>query len=355
MLMGGWKYIDLPRAECYDVRTDPGEKDDVISSETARVDRMRYRLEEWMTQSRQRNVDAVRAISPEERRRLESLGYISPGAARAEGKALPDPKDLIAGWTENVTGKTLLDSGDAAGAEAHLLKAIELNPVFFNPYIDVARLRIGRGDIEGGLSILKRGADNNPEDAAIKIEYARALGDADRLDEALAVLREAEKRMVYGQHETVEFMIGVTLSRMDRFAEAAGRFRRALEIEPDNPVTARELGYCLYQSGNHSEAVSFYKQAETGMPDDPVIAAELALCQAALKDYAAASASFEKAVRLGPSQQVYFNYALMTAEAGDLRKAADLMAASLRQAPQDPRMAAKASSLLEEWKNRLSR
>jgi len=160
--------------------------------------------------------------------------------------------------------------------------------------------------------------------------------------------------MVFGQHETIEVMFGVTLSRMERFPQAADHFRRALEIEPDNAATAKDLGYCLYRAGRHAEAVSFYKQAETAMPDDPEIPAELALCYAALKDYAAAAASFEKAIRLGPSQEVYYNYALMTAKTGDLKKAADLMNLSLEQGPLNRRLADKAMALLQEWKKRLS-
>ncbi len=101
--------------------------------------------------------------------------------------------------------------------------------------------------------------------------------------------------------------------------------------------------------------MSFYKRAEAGLPEDPAVPAELALCQASLKDYAAAAASFERALRLSPSQRIYFNYALMTAEAGDLAKAVTLMAASLEQTPQDPRRARDASALLEKWKSRLNR
>jgi arylsulfatase A-like enzyme/Flp pilus assembly protein TadD len=354
MLTGGWKYIDLPRPECYDVKTDPGEKNNLVASETVQTDRVRARLKEWQARSTRQNIDTARAISAEERRRLESLGYSSPAAARPEGSVLPDPKDLIAGWTENVTGKNFLEAGDPGRAEEHLLRAIELNPVFFNPYIDVSVIRFGRGDIKGGLAILKQGIVRNPGNAAIKIAYAGALADADRLEEALAVLREAERQMVYGQHEMADVMFGVTLSRLERFPEAADYFRRALEIEPDNATTARDLGYCLFRSGQFAEAVSFYKRAETGMPEDPVIPAELALCQASLKDYAAAAVSFEKAIRLGPSQRVYFNYAQMTAEAGDLAKAVSLMTKSLEQRPQDPRLAQKASSLLQEWKKRLN-
>jgi tetratricopeptide (TPR) repeat protein len=141
---------------------------------------------------------------------------------------------------------------------------------------------------------------------------------------------------------------------LGRFAEAADAFRRALDIEPENLVTARELAYCLYRAGLFAEAMSFYKRAENGLPEDPLIPGELALCYAALQDYAAAASSFEKAIRLGPSQEVYFNYALMTAKTGDLKKAADLMNLSLKQNPLNPRLTDQALALLQEWKKRLS-
>jgi arylsulfatase A-like enzyme/Flp pilus assembly protein TadD len=355
LLAGGWKYFDLPRAECYDLKNDPGEKTNLVKSEAARAGEIKARLKEWIAKNPGQKARTGRTMNAEERRRLESLGYVAAAAPRPRGENLPDPKDLIAGWTENLTAKTYFQAGELARAEAHFLRAIELNPAFFNPYVDLSHLRFGRGDTEGGLAILKEGVDRIPGSAAVKIEYARGLADADRPEEALAVLREAEKQMVYGQHETMDVMFGVTLSRMERFKEAADYLRKALEIEPDNAAAARDLGYCLYRSGLPAEAVPFYKRAEVGLPDDPVVPGELALCQAAVKDYAAAALSFERSVRLGPSQRTYFNYAVMTAESGDLAKAISLMNKSLEQAPQDPRLAERAASLLESWKNRLNR
>ncbi len=354
LLKSGWKYIDLPRAECYDLRSDPAESRNLMTWESARAQGLRDRLSAWRAPGRQ-NEAALRTVSAEEKRRLESLGYLSTASPRPAEAAPPDPKDLLPGWTENALGKTLLDAGDPKGAEEHFLRAIELLPAFFNPYIDVSRIRLSRGDIPGGLAVLKQGVARNPGDASVKIEYARALDEADRPAEALAVLREAEKQMVYGQHETVQVMLGAALSRLDRFAEAADALRRALDIEPDNAGTARDLGYCLFRAGRFTEAVPYYTRAEAALPDDPVIPAELALCQASLKEYGAAAQSFERALRLQPSQETYFNYAFMTAETGDFAKAMDLMARSLEQTPRNPRLASRGSALLEEWKGRARR
>jgi arylsulfatase A-like enzyme/Tfp pilus assembly protein PilF len=355
LLAGGWKYFDLPRPEFYDIKNDPGEKVNLVSTQAAYADRLKARLKDSGAQSPGRKGETVRTMSAEERRRLESLGYVAAASSRPAGGGLTDPKDLIAAWTENLLGKSSLEAGEVKEAEAHFQRSIELNPVFFSPYVDLARLRFERDDVQGGLAVLKQGVDRNPGSAAAKIEYARGLADADRPEEALAVLRQAEAQMVYGEHEMVDAMIGVTLSRLERFKEASDYLRRALEIEPDNAAAARDLGYCLYRSGLAAEAVPFYRRAEAGLPDDPVVPAELALCQAALKDYAAAAASFERSVRLGPAQRTYFNYAVMTAESGDLTKAITLMNKSLEQTPQDPRLAERAAALLEDWKSRLNR
>ncbi len=355
LFAGGWKYIDLPRSECYDLKADPEEKSNLVAAEPGRAAGIKARLKEWLEKAPRQNIDTVRTMSAEERRRLESLGYASPSAVRPQDGRLPDPKDLIAGWSENLAGKNSLEAGDPKTAEEHFRRAIELNPAFFNPYVDLSRLRIGRGDVPGGLAVLKQGVERNPGNAAVKIEYARALADADRPEEALDALRQAEAQMAYGQHEMVAVMFGVVFSRMERFPEAAGYFRRALEIEPDNAAAARDLGYCLYRSGTFAEAASFYKRAEAGLPDDPAVPAELALCQAALKDYTEAALSFDRAIRLGPSQRTYFNYAVMTAESGDLAKAVEIMTKSLEASPQDPGLTQKASSLIEEWKARLNR
>ena len=355
LITGGRKYIDLPRSELYDLTADPGEKNNLLASEKGPADRARARLKDWLEKSRSQNIDTTRTMTAEERRRLESLGYASPSAVRPDGGDRPDPKDLIAGWTENLAGKNSLQTGDPVQAERHFLRAIELLPAFFNPYVDLSRLRFGRGDVRGGLAVLKQGVANNPGSAAVKIEYARALAEADRPGEALEVLGQAEAQIVFGQRETIDVTFGVTLSRLERFGEAAGYFRRALEVEPDNAGAARDLAYCLYRSGLFAEAVSFYVRAEAGLPDDPVIPSEMALCQAALKDYPAAAASFERALRLAPSQRTYFNYALMTAESGDLAKAAKLMTSSLEPTPQDPQLAQKAGSLIADWQARLNR
>ena len=156
LLKSGWKYIDLPRAECYDLNSDPGEGRNLMTWESDRAQGLRERLSAWRAQGPQ-NAAARDTVSAEEKRRLESLGYLSAASPRPAGAVPPDPKDLLPGWTENALGKTLLDAGDLKGAEEHFLRAIELLPAFFNPYIDVSRIRLARGDIPGGLAVLKQG------------------------------------------------------------------------------------------------------------------------------------------------------------------------------------------------------
>jgi len=93
---GNLKYIDAPRQELYDLRTDPLEERDLANALPATVADMRARLADLAAEAGQPAAHA--ALAPETLRGLAALGYISPGRAAVtippdEGGA--DPKDHI--------------------------------------------------------------------------------------------------------------------------------------------------------------------------------------------------------------------------------------------------------------------
>jgi arylsulfatase len=94
---GNLKYIDAPRQELYDLRTDPLEERDLANVLPATVADMRARLAELAAETTGQPAERA-ALAPETLRGLASLGYVSPGRAAvtlppAEGGA--DPKDHI--------------------------------------------------------------------------------------------------------------------------------------------------------------------------------------------------------------------------------------------------------------------
>ena len=94
---GNFKYIDAPRHELYDLRSDPLEERDLADALPATVADMRARLAHLAAEAPGQRAERA-ALEPETLRGLASLGYVSPGRAAVgippdEGGT--DPKDRI--------------------------------------------------------------------------------------------------------------------------------------------------------------------------------------------------------------------------------------------------------------------
>jgi arylsulfatase A-like enzyme len=94
---GHLKYIDAPRRELYDLRTDPLEERDLSDALPATVADMRARLGDLAAETAGQPAGRD-AIAPETLRGLAALGYVSPGRAAPTvppGEGGADPKDHI--------------------------------------------------------------------------------------------------------------------------------------------------------------------------------------------------------------------------------------------------------------------
>ena len=93
----GWKAIDSPKPEIYNLRDDPGETRNLYASQQALADRMiadAARMDREMAGG-----TAAAAAQPDREtlERLRSLGYVGAAAAPLKpGERGPDPKDHIA-------------------------------------------------------------------------------------------------------------------------------------------------------------------------------------------------------------------------------------------------------------------
>lgn len=66
-----------------------------------------------------------------------------------------------------------------------------------------------------------------------------------------------------------EYNKGLQAKAAKRFAEAAGDFRRAVDIRPNFPEAWNELGFASRQTGQFAEALKAYDQALRLRPDFP--------------------------------------------------------------------------------------
>lgn len=222
---GAMKYILAPTPELYDLATDAAEATNLAGARQADAARFRTAVATFATRGAAAPAEAV---TPEARRRLQALGYLS-GAGPSPGRPLADPKDrrALAARLAEVT------SGELAG-----------------PALERALVRILADD------------PGNPQ-ASLRLGYALvARGDCRA---AMAHFRAA---MAAGM-PTADAHLGLAgcLTERGSAAEAAKVLAEAARLEPGNPVVLANQGVLLSDGGRPSEAVAFFEQALAVDPD----------------------------------------------------------------------------------------
>ena len=223
---GGFKYIDAPRPELYDMSGDPGEERDLSAADGPRSADLRDRVSRYSAATLEPG--ALPAADREAIGRLQALGYAS-GSNRASSGARPDPKDrrVIAARLAAII------SGELQG---HALEAA---------------LRQVLGDDAG-----------NPQ-ANLRLGYV--LVESNRCAEAVPFLQAA----IAAKMPTADAHLGLAQCQVAarRFGDAAKTLGEAQRAEPDNPVVVANLGIVLSDAGRDRDAIAPLQRALTLDPD----------------------------------------------------------------------------------------
>lgn len=150
-------------------------------------------------------------------------------------------------------GENLGKLGDLDGAELALQSAIQLAPEKFKAYHELSRLLWVQAD----------------KSARAKPERARA-----QFEESAACARQALVRRP--DHAMSHVLLGMSLRRLDKRAEALDAFRKAVECAPDLVDAHLYLGETLAEAGQLAEARASLERAQALKPDDPRPRAALA-------------------------------------------------------------------------------
>lgn len=234
---GGFKYIEAPRPELYDTRTDPHELKNLFSSHQALVEEMRDRLFKVMrsyTPALLESAKTAPLTDPALLERLRSLGYVAVSAttfAEASGKQLPDPKDRI----------QIAELVSEALAEGQ------------------------QGRYEESLSKLREAEKTEP--ALITIQYLKALDyyrlkNYDRAAESFhAVLRSDPKFAL------ASYYLALTQVQTGDLDAAGVSFGRTLSLDPTNFLAAYNLGALYVKKNRIDDAIREFQHAITINPN----------------------------------------------------------------------------------------
>ncbi len=206
-----------------------------------------------------------------------------------------------------LAGEILEQQGRFDLATEALSSIPETSPWFVTAEIRRAETQREAGDPESGIATLQALVAAEPD----QIEAHSALGDALRSTERFAEAADAYGAAIAlidaptAVHWVLYYTRGISLERSDQWDAAEADFRKALELEPDQPLVLNYLGYSLVeQRRDLDEALEMIEQAVRGQRDDGYITDSLGWVLYRLGRYDEAVPHMLRAVELVPDDPV---------------------------------------------------
>ncbi|MEP7131614.1 MAG: sulfatase-like hydrolase/transferase [Acidobacteriota bacterium] len=321
---GGFKYVDLPIPELYDLRADPGETRNLAAS---RVDVLRS-LKAKLTAF---SAAAAGATSGETAARLRSLGYLSGRAAAKENFGPEDdPKNLVAVDSQTHEMVDLYQRGRGPEAIALARQIVRERPGMATGYEYLSFLQGQSGDDPGAVKTLREAERRGLLDERLKSRLGLLLSDLGRSREAFAVLEPLSA----SANPDVANALGVARAGAGQTAAAVQAFERALRLDPRNAIAWQNIGITLVHAHDLQGALRAFDRAFALNSKLPRAWNGRAVALEELGRHAEAIQAWKKAVELDAGQfDALFNLGVVSAEHGDAATARVALRAFLERVP----------------------
>lgn len=200
-------------------------------------------------------------------------------------------------------GQVLFSKGDTAAAEAEFRKGVSVNPKNYQIYILLAQLNLRRNNL------------------------SQAIKEVDQAIAANEKFAPAHMQKAY------------YLSRANDTAGAIDEYRKALALDPENPIAANNLAWLLCENNtNFEEALSLARTARKKLPEEPEAAETLGWIYYKMKNYtlAADQLLFSVNNRKQPSAENYYRLGMALHAKGDKYHARQTLQKALSMNPDFP-------------------
>jgi arylsulfatase A-like enzyme/Tfp pilus assembly protein PilF len=228
---GEYKFIEAPDDELYMLSSDPNEKKDLSEMTTDIASVMSEKLSALI----EGDIALPIAEDPElaeQRRKLESLGYLSRGASSDHGEPI-DPKEGIAWLADLEAGREAYQTGDPARGIEPLQRLLSRNPRNVPALLALANCYLRSGRPQQAAKAARRALDIQPNDDLAHFNLANALAAS------------------------------------DSFKEAGRHYERALELNPRFADAYLNCASLLERSGKDGEALALLERARVAGVQDP--------------------------------------------------------------------------------------
>ncbi len=373
-----FKFIQAPRAELYDLESDPSEAANIFEVDRGVAEDLQGSLETMLaTNPSTATPGSGNVLTAEELSKLQSLGYLRGGnaaASDAAGKTLPDPKDHVGEAVALEEGEDALERGDLTVALERFQRVLAENARNHAALGGRSRVLLRLGDLARAedtahAALAAAGAD--PHAPATVADNARGLlatilSLSGRRAEAEVYLRAASRRESVGtahRSPIAVLLVGAKNREEARaIVELATRLRprdpwswaarieysrkvgdrpgiveavrRIVALGPAGGPALIDVGKSAQDGGDTELALTLFEGAYRAAPNHPDVLGYLGTALLAAGKLADAERAFEGVRRLRPRDPrvpMYLaNIALMQ---DDEAKARRLIDEALRSAP----------------------
>jgi len=325
-IRGDIKFIDLPVTEVYNIKDDSAENHNIAAD--ANIKQLNRDLVKLANDLKGKNmIERSQRISPEERKKLETLGYISATPSdrpRVFTKA-DDLKTMLPLQNRMLTAVANYRARGARETIAQLKAIIEESPGFVLVYRHMATIYKDTGQVEKAIEILEYGLKKNPGNTDLMSKLGIMLAEAQQPDKAIELLNICIKKNPFDP-DNFNFL-GVAYYKKGNAAKAMENYRKTLELDNNYASVFNNIGslYLAVYLGNKKKDEGVYRLAmenfNRALEIDPRLFAAYNGRGAAYQfknQEKKAIADWEKAIEINPDYiDAYFNIGISYLQIGD--------------------------------------
>ena len=323
----GFKYVDLPIPELYDLKADPSETKNLAATRLDVVRRLKPRLPASVEGPASARVSA----SAETVSRLRNLGYLSGSpAARERFTPEDDPKTLVAVDSRIHEMVDLYQRGHVPQAVELARSLVRERPEMQTGYEYLSFLQGQAGDDAGSIRTLREAERRGLLDDRLRSRLGLLLAGTGHAPEALKVLEPLGR----SADPDAWNAIGIARAGAGQKAGALEAFEHALQIDPRNAIACQNIGITLVQAGDFPGAIRAFDRTFALNDRLPRAWNGRGVALEELKRHAEAVQAWKRAVDLDAGQfDALFNIGIVSAEQGDTATARVALSAFLERVP----------------------
>jgi tetratricopeptide (TPR) repeat protein len=166
-------------------------------------------------------------------------------------------------------------------------------------YDQLAELQRYTKDLPGALTSAETAMKLNPSDTDAIVAYTRVQIASGNAPKAIATWQQWTKD--HPKDAQADIVLGSLLETQGDRDKAIDSYKKALQIQPDQPIAANNLAYLMVEAGQNIDvALSLAQTARRGLPNSPSTADTLAWAYFHKESYLSARDLLEEALKTAP-------------------------------------------------------